>query len=674
MPAASDGRGHRPAQGGGLRRAGAAAAGCTTPTSDRMMLGYQCANSRMTIAVAADHLLETDDELRDRSCATTTTSPRWSSGSRPREGNTSGWRRRRLPHLPRRARPRAVRPLRPHPRPGRPARRRPLPRRAARVVRPLLGRPRDVEVRPTSRARGVQQAIRFNLFTLAQASARADQQGVPAKGVTGSGYEGHYFWDTEVYVVPFLTYTQPDVAATCCTSAAGCCRRPATGPARWRRRGALFPWRTINGEEASAYYAAGTAQVHIDADIAYALMQYVARHRRRRLPGPRRASTSSSRPRGCGPTSASGAATASASFHIHGVTGPDEYTTVVNNNLFTNVMARYNLEQAVTSRSSGSASEHPDGVRAARRPARPRGRRGRRVAPRAPRGCTIPFDEGLGIHPQDDFFLDREVWDLSADPGRAAPAAAALPPAGDLPLPGAQAGRRRARPVPAGRPVHRWRRSAPTSSTTTRSPPATRRCRRSCSRSSPPRSATTRSRCDYFHQALYVDLANLHGNTVDGLHVASAGGVWARLVFGFGGMRDHDGGLSFDPRLPAAWPGLRFRLRLARLPAAGGADQTPGWSSRCSRAVNRRCPSWCAGRGTPSPRARPWSSSCPTRAPASPSHLGDHPLIGGRRADGTTITADVPEPIHPPDQAAQTGEFAEFVPEGPVAPPQHHES
>ena len=181
-------------------------------------------------------------------------------------------------------------------------------------------------------------------------------------------------------------------------------------------------------------------------------------------------------------------------------------------------------------RSSWIRDEHPDDVRPGRRRGSASTTTRSRSGARCAAGMTIPFDEGLGIHPQDDFFLDREVWDLSQTPRRAAAAAAALPPAGDLPVPGAQAGRRRARAVPPGRPVHRARRSAPTSSTTTRSPPATRRCRRSCSRSSRPRSATTRSRCDYFLPGAVRRPANLHGNTVDGLHVASTGGVWSALV------------------------------------------------------------------------------------------------------------------------------------------------
>ena len=121
----------------------------------------------------------------------------------------------------------------------------------------------------------LQQATRWCLFQLAQAAARADGQGVPAKGVTGSGYSGHYFWDTEIYVLPFLAYTTPLWARNALRM------RYLMLPAARRRAhqlneaGALFPWRTINGEEASAYYAAGTAQYHINADVSFALAKYV---------------------------------------------------------------------------------------------------------------------------------------------------------------------------------------------------------------------------------------------------------------------------------------------------------------------------------------------------------------------------------------------------------------
>ncbi|HZA74318.1 MAG TPA: glycoside hydrolase family 65 protein, partial [Propionibacteriaceae bacterium] len=121
----------------------------------------------------------------------------------------------------------------------------------------------------------LQQAIRWNLFQVAQAAARAEQSGVPAKGVTGSGYSGHYFWDTEIYVLPFLTYTTPQMARSALRFRYNMLPAARRRAADLAQSGALFPWRTVNGEEASAYYAAGTAQYHIDADIVYALSKYV---------------------------------------------------------------------------------------------------------------------------------------------------------------------------------------------------------------------------------------------------------------------------------------------------------------------------------------------------------------------------------------------------------------
>jgi alpha,alpha-trehalose phosphorylase len=120
-----------------------------------------------------------------------------------------------------------------------------------------------------------QQALHFSLFSILQATWRSEGHGVPAKGLTGTGYEGQYFWDTEIYMLPFLIHNWPDIARSLLM------HRVRMLPAARRRAqevgcsGALFAWRTINGEEASAYYAAGTAQYHIDADIAYALNKYV---------------------------------------------------------------------------------------------------------------------------------------------------------------------------------------------------------------------------------------------------------------------------------------------------------------------------------------------------------------------------------------------------------------
>ncbi|HET8985416.1 MAG TPA: HAD-IA family hydrolase, partial [Trueperaceae bacterium] len=186
-----------------------------------------------------------------------------------------------------------------------------------------------------------QQAVRWNLFQLAQASARADGRGIAAKGVTGSGYSGHYFWDTEIYVLPYLIHTLPAAARRALEF------RHAMLPAARRRAqvmaeaGALFPWRTINGEEASAYYPAGTAQYHIDADVTFAVAKYVAATADREFEETMGAEIAVETAR-LWASLGFFAADEPESFHINSVTGPDEYSAVVDDNFYTNAMAAFN--------------------------------------------------------------------------------------------------------------------------------------------------------------------------------------------------------------------------------------------------------------------------------------------------------------------------------------------
>ncbi|PKW26014.1 glycoside hydrolase family 65 protein [Phycicoccus duodecadis] len=498
----------------------------------------------------------------------------------------------------------------------------------------------DIEIGTGApQAEALQQAVRYNLFSLAQAAGRADQHGVAAKGVTGSGYEGHYFWDSEVYVAPFLTYTRPELARNLLTF-----RSRMLPAARERARemsqpGALFPWRTINGEEASAYYAAGTAQVHIDADVAHALAQYVAatddvgflvRDGVAILVETARMYAALGFWRSNGVPS----------FHIHGVTGPDEYTTVVNNNLFTNVMARANLEQAVRAVERVRA-EHP----------REWERLNRRLQVRDEelaewRACAdgmhIPFDEGLGIHPQDDFFLDREVWDLSRTPADVRPlllhyhplviyrfqvlkqadVVLALYLQGDR----FTAEQKRADfeyydPITTG---------DSTLSAVVQSVVAAE-------------VGYHEAAYEYFCRALYVDLADLHDNTVDGLHIASAGGVWATLVGGFGGMRDHGGLLRFDPRLPEGWGSLTFRLawRGSRLRVQLSEHEVAFTVEDGAAPV----PVEVRGERHEVAPGTPVVVALDGHGARRGGLLGRRPQLGGTRADGSRITAGVPDPI-----------------------------
>ena len=273
---------------------------------------------------------------------------------------------------------------------------------------------KDVQEERTKRTTvEIQQAIRFNLFHILQASARAEGTGVPAKGLTGQSYEGHYFWDTEIYLLPFLTYTSPRIAKNLLTFRYNMLERARARARELGHRGAMFPWRTINGEEASAYYAAGTAQYHINADIMYALRKYV------------QATGDDPFLRDCGAEMLVETArlwtdlgffsdAKGGKFCINGVTGPDEYNAVVNNNAYTNLMARENLRYAIQVVEALRAGD-PDAYNAlvqktALDPSEPE------AWSRAADNMYVPYDETLKIIPQDDSFLDREPWDFRNTP------------------------------------------------------------------------------------------------------------------------------------------------------------------------------------------------------------------------------------------------------------------
>ena len=404
----------------------------------------------------------------------------------------------------------------------------------------------------------LQQATRWCLLQLAQASARADGTGVPAKGVSGSGYSGHYFWDTEIYVLPFLTYTSPQWARNALRARVLMLPAARRRAAQLNEAGALFPWRTINGEEASAYYAAGTAQYHINADVSFALGKYVRATGDEDFLSREGVDIAVETARLWATLGFWRTSDGAESFHIHGVTGPDEYTTVVNDNLFTNVMARYNLRyaarvvreiadrdpaayEALADRTGLSAGE-PD------------------AWDRAAEAMFIPFSEGLGIHPQDSLFLEREVWDLAHTPREQRPLLLHFHP---LVIYRFQVLKQADVVLALFLQGNHFTPEEKLADFEYYDPLTT---------GDSTLSAVVQSILaaevgyqdlakQYFEQSIYVDLGDLHNNAADGVHVASAGGVWTALVSGFGGMRDHAGELSFDPRLPADWPSLSFPMQ-----------------------------------------------------------------------------------------------------------------
>ncbi len=402
----------------------------------------------------------------------------------------------------------------------------------------------------------IQQAIRWNIFQLIQASARAETTGIPAKGLTGKAYEGHYFWDTEIYVTPFLTYTDPRITRNLLRFRHSMLDQARARAQELSESGALFPWRTINGEEASSYYAAGTAQYHINADIAYAIKRYIDVRGDMEILAEVGAEILVETARTW--ISLGFFSPDTGRFHIHGVTGPDEYTTVVNAHTYTHLMARMNLRFAAwvvpwIKENRPEAYQHlvhetglrPDEVT---------------EWSRAADRMYVPYDQERGINPQDENFLEKEVWDFRNTPVTKYPLLLHFHPLiiyrhqvikqADVVLSMVLLGNEFSE--------EQKRRNFDYYDPLTTGDSSLSACVQSILAAE---IGYEQKALEYFQYALLMDLADVGGNVVDGAHVASTGGVWMSLTYGFGGLRDFDGQLSFDPRLPSSWGRLRFPLR-----------------------------------------------------------------------------------------------------------------
>jgi alpha,alpha-trehalose phosphorylase len=405
---------------------------------------------------------------------------------------------------------------------------------------------------PTAR---VQQGVRWNLFQLAQATWRAEGSGIPAKGLTAASYGGHYFWDTEVFILPFLTYTRPRIARNLLRF-----RHSMLPSARERarelgQRGAMFPWRTINGQEASAFFQAGTAQYHINADIAYAIRRYV---QVRDDPGFLAEAGAEVLVETARLWEDLGFYADDGHFHIHGVTGPDEYTTVVDDNAYTNLMARLNMAFAAEA-VRWLKAERPQ-VHAALESELDLRPEEVTAWERAAASMHVPFEERRGIHPQDARFLDREVWDLDATPPDRFPLLLHYHPLAiyrhqvikqaDVVLAMYLVGDEFSDEQKRANFAYYDRLTTGDSSLSAA-------VQSIVAAEVGEEAAALR----YFRRALLMDLADVAGNASDGVHIAAAAGVWQALVFGFGGVRDHDGDLTVTPRLPSPWRQLDFSLR-----------------------------------------------------------------------------------------------------------------
>lgn len=410
-------------------------------------------------------------------------------------------------------------------------------------------------------------AVRFNVYQLLIAANGDDPTvNIGAKSLTGEGYRGHVFWDTEILMLPFFIYTQPDTARSLLRYR----HHTLPGAREVAResgfRGARFPWESADtGREECPRYTPDGAnrfwtrdeEIHVSADVAYGILTYVAATGDHEFLVDFGAEVLFETSRFWVSRVEHDASTDR--YALKQVMGPDEFHSHVDNNAFTNRFAQWHLEQSVLLYEDLS-KHHPQALRSIEDAIGLDGtevRHWREVAER----IVLPIEPGRGLVEQfEGYFARADVpiteWDANNMPRY---------PAGYhhfncedtmllkqpdvvmlmylMPDDFTVEVKRANFEFYEARTLHK-------------------------SSLSPAIHAImgievgdhTRA-LEYFYRSALVDLSDNQGNTAYGIHIASAGGTWQTLVNGFGGLRLRHGRLTFNPWLPEGWEEIRFRLR-----------------------------------------------------------------------------------------------------------------
>lgn len=395
----------------------------------------------------------------------------------------------------------------------------------------------------------VQEVLSYNMYQLLASAGKDFHSQISAKGLSGAGYEGHYFWDTEIYLLPFFTLTNPEIARNLLkfrytTLEQSKARAKELG----HEKGAKIPWRTISGRECSSYFPAGTAQYHINADVAYSYIQYylftndfemIKEFGFEVLIETARLWLEVGHYH-------------DGMFKIDAVTGPDEYTAIVNNNYYTNSMAKYHMEWVVKlyAKMLEESSEKLNELNVYAEEIE--------LFERASKNMHLPYDKNLNIDLQDDTFIQKKVWDFENTPKEKYPLLLHYHPLtiyrhqvlkqADTVLAHFLLDNREDDIIKASYLYY----ESVTTHDSSLSPCVYGMM---ASRINDPQKAY-----GYFMKTINLDLKNTHGNTKDGLHIANAGGAYMAIVFGFAGLRISDKGISLKPTKPKEWDSYKFRI------------------------------------------------------------------------------------------------------------------
>lgn len=393
-------------------------------------------------------------------------------------------------------------------------------------------------------------ALKFNLYQLLQSVSKDSYSNISPKGLSGEGYEGQYFWDSEMYIQPFFTITNPQVTKQLISYRYSTLEL-AKENARilGHRKGALYPWRTIMGKECSGYFPAGSAQYHINGAIAYSIVAYFLATKDKPFLLKKGAEIIYETARlwiDVGNFYKN-------EFHINDVTGPDEYTCIVNNNYYTNALAQYHLYWAV--KLFNLFKNEPEFITMQQRICLSHNEV--ENFQRASQFMKLPYDETLGINPQDDSFLQKKYWDISTIPKENYPLLLHYHP---LHLYRYQVCKQPDTVLSYFilediQSIDTIRNSFHYYEKITTHDSSLSGCIFSIVAA---KLGMVDKAVEYFDDSTQLDLMDLHHNTKDGIHTANMGGNYMAIVYGFGGFRLKESGISFAPILPKPWSSYRF--------------------------------------------------------------------------------------------------------------------
>jgi len=394
--------------------------------------------------------------------------------------------------------------------------------------------------------------LQYNLYQLIQSVGKDQHCNIAPRGLSGDEYEGQYFWDSEVYVQPFFTITNPSISRKLIEY-----RYETLNMARENARilghsqGALYPWRTIMGRECSGYFPSGSAQYHINGDIAYSIIAYYLATKDMAFIQEKGAEIIFETARIWINTGNF----YKGKFNINDVTGPNEYSCIVNNNYYTNALAKYHMNWAVKLYYLLKESEDFDKLVEKIELKEEEIESFKKAA----ENMYLPYDKELKINPQDDSFLQKRKWDIDSIPKNKFPLFLNY------------------------HPLHLYRHQICKQADTvlahfiledtqseetmlnsfnyyekiTTHDSSLSRCIFSIMAA---RLGMEEKAFEYFQDSDKLDLVDFYKNTNDGIHIANMAGIYMAIVYGFGGFRLKKSGISFAPILPKEWSGYRFKI------------------------------------------------------------------------------------------------------------------